>query len=362
MRSRFAQRGLWRLISTGVLAALPLVGAAGLAGAQEFTTELDRERCTFATTGSNPYFPLWPGYGLLLEGEEEDDGETIEVEALMTVTDDTELVDGVLTRVVEERESEDGELVEVSRNFMALCRQTGDVWYFGEDVDDYEDGEIVSHEGVWRAGVNGARPGLIMPGTPLLGARFHQEIAPGVAEDRGEVMAMGGTATVEAGTFENVLEIVDTNPLGSGGAGDLKRYAHGVGIISDEDLELTEITPPPCRPDDTTHCLSNGRFRVVAEFETASGESGDGNAILPSSDSGEFFFFDAGNTELLVKVLDTCADPQFHAFWVFVAGLTDVEVTVTVTDTQSGQVKVYGNELGEAFAPVLDTSAFATCP
>jgi hypothetical protein len=359
MRSQFAKRSLLPTLTALLLGA----AAPGLAGAQDFTTDFDRERCTFATTGSNPYFPLWPGYGLLLEGEEEDEGEIIEVEALVTVTSDTELVDGVLTRVVEERESEDGELVEVSRNFMAHCRETGDVWYFGEDVDDYEDGEIVSHEGVWRAGVDGARPGLIMPGTPILGARFHQEIAPGVAEDRGEVTGLGGTATVEAGTFENVLSIVDTNPLSQGGgSGDLKRYAHGVGIISDEDLELTEITEPPCQPDETTHCLSNGRFRVTAEWETAAGESGDGHAILPSSDSGEFWFFGSGNTELLVKVLDVCADPQFRNFWVFVAGLTDVEVTVTVTDTTSGQVKVYGNDLGEAFAPVLDTAAFATCP
>jgi hypothetical protein len=271
------------------------------------------------------------------------------------------MVDGVRTRVYEERESEDGELVEVSRNFLAECRETGDVWYFGEDVDDYEDGEIVGHEGVWRAGVDGALPGLIMPGTPVLGARFQQELAPGVAEDRGEVTGIGDQVTVEAGTFENVLSIVDTDALDPS-EGDLKLYAHGVGIIADEDLELSEITLPPCLPDQTTHCLSNGRFRVTAAWADANGNEGDGNAILPSADSGEFWFFDAGNTELLIKVLDLCANPQFNNFWVFAAGLTDVEVTVTVTDTASGQVEVYGNELGEAFAPVLDTAAFATCP
>ena len=352
-----------RILAKQTLLWTMLIGvtAPGLAPAQEFTTDFDRERCTFATTGSNPYFPLWPGYALLLEGEEEDDGEIVEVEALITVTSDTELVDGVLTRVVEERESEDGELVEVSRNFMAHCRETGDVWYFGEDVDDYEDGEIVGHEGVWRAGVAGALPGLIMPGTPILGARFQQELAPGVAEDRGEVTALGDTVTVEAGTFENVLGILDTDALDPD-EGDLKLYAHGVGIIADEDLELTEITEPPCLPDETTHCLSNGRFRVTAEWADAQGNDGAGTAILPSADSGEFWFFDAGNTELLVKVLDLCENPQFQNFWVFAAGLTDVEVTLTVTDTQSGQVKVYGNDLGVPFAPVLDTAAFATCP
>jgi hypothetical protein len=347
----------------GLFLLLLGVVAPRVATAQEFTTEFDRERCTFATTGSNPYFPLWPGYALLLEGEEEDDeGEIVEIEALLTVTTDTELVDGVLTRVVEERESEDGELVEVSRNFMAHCRETGDVWYFGEDVDDYEDGEIVGHEGGWRAGIGGALPGLIMPGTPLLGARFQQELALGVAEDRGEVVALEENVTIGGVTFERVLRILDTNALSPSSEGDVKLYAHGIGIVADEELELTEVTQPPCRPDELTHCLSNGRFRVSAEWQDAAGNEGDAHAILASADSGEFWFFESGNTELLVKVLDTCANPQFDAFWVFAAGLTDVEVTLTVTDTQSGQMKVYGNELGEPFSPVLDTAAFATCP
>ena len=67
------------------------------------------------------------------------------------MSEDTELVDGVLTREVVEREKEDGELVEISYNYFAHCRETGDVWYFGEDVDDYEGGVIVGHGGAWRA-------------------------------------------------------------------------------------------------------------------------------------------------------------------------------------------------------------------
>jgi hypothetical protein len=332
-----------------------------IVGAQEFTEDFDRERCTFSTVGSNPYFPLWPGYSLVLEGEEEDDGETVEVSAVLTVTSDTELIDGVLTRVFEERESEDGELVEVSRNFVAFCRETGDVWYFGEDVDDYEDGEIVSSDGEWRAGVDGATPGIVMPGSPLLGARYFEEVAPGVALDRGEVVALDEVLSVPAGTFEDVLAIEDSSALEPGEVEE-KFYAPGIGAIKDEELELVEIVPPPCQPGATTLCLANGRFRVTAEWLDFEANEGVGNTQLPTDDSGSFWFFSPENSELVVKVLDACDLAGSNRFWVFAAGLTNVEVTLTVTDTRTGQVREYENELGEPFQPILDTSAFATCP
>ena len=352
------------IAAIAAIALLLILAAPGLVAAHQpgFTQTFDRDRCTFATTGSNPYFPLWPGYALHLEGEEEDDGETVELAVTITVLADTELVDGVLTRVLEERESEDGELVEVSRNFVAMCRETGDVWYFGEDVDDFEDGEIVGHGGAWRAGVDGARAGILMPGTPLLGARFQQELAPGEAEDRGEVVGIAGAATVPAGSFDQVLSILDTDALNPAAEGDLKQYAHGIGLIVDETLKLTEITPPACRPDDTTLCLNDGRFKVVAAWEDFAGTTGAGRALLPSADSGEFWFFSQDNTELIVKVIDGCNHPGSDAYWVFAAGLTNVEVTLTVTDTATGQSKVYENPLGRRFRAILDTEAFATCP
>ncbi len=325
----------------------------------DFSQDFNRAGCTFSTTGSNLYLPLWPGLSVKLAGEEEDDGETLEVESVVTVLSDTELVDGVLTRVVEERESEDGELVEVSRNFMAHCRETGDVWYFGEDVDDYEDGEIVGHGGAWRAGLGGAKAGIVMLGSPVLGARYYQEVAPDVAEDRGEVVGVGGETTVPAGTFTNVLSIVDTDALSPSSAND-KRYAPGIGNIKDDELELVEFTLPPCQPNATTHCLQNGRFKVTADWETAAGAEGDAKAILASADSGEFWFFNAGNTEILVKVLNGCG--VNNRYWVFAAGLTNVGVTITVEDTESGEEKEYENDVQHPFAPVLDTSAFATCP
>jgi hypothetical protein len=353
------ERDLRTIVSGTVIAGALLAATAALAHDPPYTGNFDRSRCTFSSTGSNPFMPLWPGLVVELEG----DDEGTEVTTINTVTDDTELVDGVMTRVITEEESEDGELVEVSFNFFAQCRETGDVWYFGEDVDIYEGGVIVSHEGAWRAGENGALAGVFMLGSPMIGARFYQEQAPGVAEDRGEVIAVNENVTVPAGSFTGVLNVLDTNALSPGSPGDTKKYAPGIGVIVDEVLELTSYELPECVPDDITHCLQNGRFRVTVDWENFTGGEGEGHAILPSNESGEFWFFGPGNTELLVKVIDACAEAT-PRYWVFAAGLTNVGVTLTVEDTQApGNFEhEYQNPVGTSFAPILDIDTFATCP
>ena len=119
--------------------------------------------------------------------------------------------------------------------------------------------------------------------------------------------------------------------------------------------------PGTCTPSATALCLTGSRFRVEATWATGAGTSGPANAEPLTDDSGRFWFFQEKNTELVVKVHDACV-PPFDRFWVFSAGLTDVEVTLTVTDTQTGAVRTYFNPQGTDFAPRLDTSAFATCP
>jgi len=242
-----------------LVVAVAMVMVLGLTGSRvalaecdndsEFTRDFRLQDCRcFRTYGINPYFLLIPGYQLVLEGVEEDDGEFIEVKAVVSVLRKIERiripgVGRVRTRVVEEREWEDGELVEVSRNFFAICKKTNSVFYFGEEVDDYEDGEIVGHEGAWRAGENGAMAGIIMPGTFLLGSKYYQEYAPGVAEDRGENVEMGLEVETPAGTFMDCVKIIDTNPLDGVCAteeGDEKIYCPGVGLIVDESLELVD--------------------------------------------------------------------------------------------------------------------------
>jgi hypothetical protein len=185
-----------------------------------------------STTIDNVFFPLPVGMNLVLEGEE--DGETIRLE--ITVPGDTETVAGVETLVMVETEYEDGELVEVSYNYMAQT-DDGTVCYFGEDVDDYEDGEIIGHEGAWLAGVNGAQPGIMMPANPQVGDVFYQEYAEDVAEDMGSVIAMGEAIDVPAGEFEDTLTMEDCNPLEDAET-DEKVYVSGIGIAVDADVAL----------------------------------------------------------------------------------------------------------------------------
>lgn len=206
-----------------------------------YTDSFNIESCTWTTMGENSYFPLRPGLRLVLEAEEEGEVEQVVIE----VTGQTKMVDGVITRALVETESVDGELTEISTNYFAECVETGDVYYFGEDVDIYEEGEIVSHDGAWLAGENGNRPGIIMPGgTPLVGSRYYQEVAPEIALDRGEHVAVGQTIETEAGVFENCLIVLDTNALEPAERGDPKAYCPGLGLVRDEDLELVEMNVP----------------------------------------------------------------------------------------------------------------------
>lgn len=199
--------------------------------------ELDLAVCDPATGGpftstiDNPFFPLAVGQVWELEGT--DQGALVHL--TITVLDQTEVVAGVETRILEERETEDGELVEVSRNFFAQAPD-GTVCYFGEEVDIYEAGQIVSHEGAWRADAAGNAPGIFMPAAPQVGDAFKQEVAPGVAEDHATIAAMGESVTVPAGTFDDTLRIVEDTPL-EPGVLSTKVFARGEGLIVDDVLE-----------------------------------------------------------------------------------------------------------------------------
>jgi plastocyanin len=126
--------------------------------------------------------------------------------------------------------------------------------------------------------------------------------------------------------------------------------------ILDDDVESG-----PCVPDEETLCLTGGRFRVTVDF-TAPGEATRAaQKIDLRDDSGLFWFFSDSNVEMLVKTLDACVDP-FNRFWVFFAATTNVEFTLRVTDTDTGQTREYHNTQGLAAEPVQDTDAFATCP
>jgi hypothetical protein len=185
------------------------------------------------SSGKSTYFILDPGYQLVFAGE--DDGKKTEL--VVTVTNDTKKIGNVETRVVEERETADGKLVEVSRNYFAMDKTTKDVYYFGEDVDMYKDGKVLNHEGSWVAGTNGAKYGLAVPGEPKVGDRYIMEVAPGVAMDRAEIKSITEGVKVPAGKFQKCLKVKETSALNAKESGQ-KYYAPGVGLLRDGDLKL----------------------------------------------------------------------------------------------------------------------------
>ena len=135
----------------------------------------------------------------------------------------------------------------------------------------------------------------------------------------------------------------------------------GGSAYSNEASVSTSGAPGPCVASANTVCLNGGRFRVQVEWKTAAGDEGLATAVpVVSDDSALFWFFNASNWEMLVKVLNGC-DVTDH-YWVFFAATTDVQFILTVTDTQTGQVKTYFNPQGVSADAVTDTGAFATCP
>ena len=187
---------------------------------------------TMSSTGRNRFFILETGHQRVYRGKE---GHKT-VDLVITVLDQTKRVAGVETRVVEERESANGQLVEVSRNYFAIGATTKNVYYFGEEVDIYNKGRITSHEGAWLAGVNGANHGIAMPAENKVGDKYYQEQSPKVALDRAETISLTETVHTPAGTFEHCLKVRETTPL-EPGVGH-KLYAPGIGLVSDGALKL----------------------------------------------------------------------------------------------------------------------------
>jgi hypothetical protein len=235
-------RGMWLAgaVITFAASASSIDGTKFRPNAQTNTQTASGWRDTFDVnkshllpTGTNPYITMQPGRVLKLKH----DNDTLTV----TILPDTQQVDGVTAGILEERETKNGKLVEISRNFMATDKNTGDVYYFGEDVDNYKSGQIVDHESAWRAGVASGRFGLMIPAKPVVGQKFYQEIAPKVAMDRVEVVSIDETVKTPAGVFEHCVHLRETTPLERGVSH--KYYAPGVGIIKDDGFELAERPP-----------------------------------------------------------------------------------------------------------------------
>ncbi len=181
----------------------------------------------FVDTIDNPWYPLTPGIKLIYEGETEDGLERIEVYN----TKETKIIMGVTCTIVRDTVSIGGELFEDTYDWFAQDID-GNVWYFGEDSKEYEDGKW-NPEGSWEAGVDGAYPGIIMFAKPIVGVSYRQEYYEGEAEDMGAVVSMGESLTVPYGSYDDLLVIRDWNP-DEPEVVEHKYYAKGIGVIKEE--------------------------------------------------------------------------------------------------------------------------------
>jgi hypothetical protein len=186
----------------------------------------------FTTKIENEYLPLKPGTTFVYEGGTERDE--------MTVTHSTKMVMGVECVVVDDRAWEEGKLIEKTYDWFAQDKE-GSVWYFGEDTKEYENGEVTSTKGSWEAGVDGAKPGIIMQAEPKVGQTYRQEYYPGEAEDMAKVQSLDASVTVPYGSFDHVLETKEWTPL-EPGFFEKKYYVRGVGPLGNPwDLALVDV-------------------------------------------------------------------------------------------------------------------------
>lgn len=231
-----------------VAATFVLMLFGGVARAQPATPVIDP--ASFTTNVTNPYFPLPLGAIRVYEGWERDPetGEVHQNRVEETVLTEPAEVMGVSVVVVQVKEYSDGELIESTRDYHAQ-HADGSVWYFGEEVDTIEHGQVVDHDGSWLAGEGDNLPSLFMPADPQLLDTIQQEQAPGLAEDISTIAQTGVTFKAMSGAiggYDDCIRTVDVNPLEV--ASEFKTYCPGPGLVREEDAtsvdELVSITLP----------------------------------------------------------------------------------------------------------------------
>ena len=236
------KKRLFALVTIGLAVLFSAVSIAAVnPGTRQPPLETDPDN--FVSEVTNPYFPLTPGTTLIYRGE----AEGVPTRNETYVTYDTKVILGVTCTVVRDQAFEEGALVEDTFDWYAQD-VNGNVWYFGEDTKELgENGNVISTEGSWEAGVNGAEPGIIMLADPQKGDRYQQEFAPGVAEDMAQVLGFEESLCVRYGCFEDVLVTKEWTPL-ERGVVEKKYYANGVGFIfgvmvkgGEEQTELVRV-------------------------------------------------------------------------------------------------------------------------
>jgi hypothetical protein len=227
-----------------VLFSLMIAGCSAKSPAREYNPAITA--ADFVATMDNPYLPFIPGARWVYEARLEDGTvERNEVEVLS----ETRTVNGVVATVIHDVVYVDGQVVEETFDWYAQDKD-GNVWYLGEQVDNYENGVLVDHAGSWEWGKDGALPGIMMWANPSAHVNevYYQEYYAGEAEDQGKVSSVNERVTVPFGSFENVVMTFDSSAIDP----DLKEnkfYAPGIGVIKEvnqvtgEEVVLIEFTP-----------------------------------------------------------------------------------------------------------------------
>jgi hypothetical protein len=200
----------------------------------------------FVGAVDNRYFPLIPGTGFFYKGVAEN-GTTPQTD-YMVVTDRTKRILGVDATVVRDTVSSHGHPIEKTFDWYAQDKG-GNVWYMGEDTRELHHGHFVKMSDSWEGGVNGAQPGIIMPGNPQPGDAYRQEYYPGHAMDQARVIGGGGPVSVPNGSYRKTLATAETSPTIDPGVVERKYYVAGVGDVKEhtvmgdhEEIGLVRIT------------------------------------------------------------------------------------------------------------------------
>jgi hypothetical protein len=181
---------------------------------------------SFTATIDNAWFPLLPGMTLTYRGTKDEEPAV----DIVTVTNETIVIQGVTCRVIRDRLYLSGKLEERTADYYTQDL-AGNVWYFGEDTEELDaKGNVTSREGTWRAGVNGAMAGVFMEANPVVGHQFQQELYKGHAEDHYQVVSLTAVTKVPYGSFKDALLTKEWTPL-EPGVLDNKYYVRGIGEV-----------------------------------------------------------------------------------------------------------------------------------
>ena len=228
----------WKLVALSISALALVACASDDEPGDEYNPQIDP--ANFKDAVVNPLYPLVPGTKWTYQNPPE----TVVVEVLAEKKD----ILGVSCTVVHDTGSKEGSVVEDTFDWFAED-MSGAVWYMGEDTGEYSNGVLLNKEGSWEAGVDGAKPGTVIPANPSVGMKYRQEYYAGHAEDMGEVLDLDASVTVPFGSFNGCLKTKDTTPL-EPAVDEEKFYCPGMGLVNTDDLEsgereeLTEFQTP----------------------------------------------------------------------------------------------------------------------